>query len=61
MSHPEMGSYYVTSFPYILSETPCVTPGPAPCMGQHNEYVYCQLLGYSDEEFMEMDSAGVFR
>ncbi len=61
MPHPEMGSYHVTSFPYVLSETPCVTPEPAPCMGQHNEYVYCHVLGYSDEEFMEMDAAGVFQ
>ncbi len=61
MSHSEIGTYNVTSFPYILSKTPCVTPRGGPCLGEHNEFVVCQLLGYSDEQFMEMLNAGVFR
>ncbi len=61
MTHSEIGTYNVTSFPYILSKTPCVTPRGGPCLGEHNEYVICQLLGYSDEQFMEMLNAGVFK
>ncbi len=61
MSHSELGTYNVTSFPYVLSETPCVTQRGGPCLGEHNEYVVCQLLGYSDEEFTKMLSEGVFK
>ncbi len=59
--HSEMGSHNVFSFPCILSETPCVVARGAPGQGEHNEHVICQLLGYSDEEFISMDSEGVFR
>lgn len=59
--HSEMGSHTVFGFPYLLSETPCAPPMGAPCLGEHNEYVICQLLGHSDEEFMEMYHEGVFK
>jgi hypothetical protein len=29
-------------------------------MGEHNEYVYTKLLGISDEEFVKLDTEGVF-
>lgn len=59
--HSEMGAQTVISFPYRLSETPCATQRGAPCLGEHNEFVICQLLGYSDEEFAEMYGQSVFR
>jgi len=31
---------------------------PAPCLGQHNEYVFRELLGMSEEEFSEWLVAG---
>ena len=33
---------------------------PAPCMGEHNEYVCRKLLGISDEEFVDLVNNGVF-
>jgi len=27
---------------------------PAPCLGEHNEYVCTQLLGIPDEEFIKL-------
>jgi crotonobetainyl-CoA:carnitine CoA-transferase CaiB-like acyl-CoA transferase len=33
---------------------------PAPCLGQHNEYVYREILGLSDEEFIRLLNEGVF-
>jgi hypothetical protein len=33
---------------------------PAPCIGEHNHYVYTEILGISDEEFVELLSEGVF-
>lgn len=61
LSHSEMGAQTVISLPYTLSETPCVTQRGAPCLGEHNELVICQMLGYSDEQFLEMYGEGVFR
>ena len=61
MSHSEIGSYNVTSFPYRMSETPCVTQLGGPCLGEHNEQVICHLLGFSDEEFTAMHNDGVFK
>ena len=44
---------------YRLSETPAYKQAPAPFLGQHNEQVYRELLGYSEEEFVELMVAGV--
>jgi crotonobetainyl-CoA:carnitine CoA-transferase CaiB-like acyl-CoA transferase len=60
LEHPEMG---VTSYdgpPFRLSKTPAELHMHGPCVGEHNEYVYTQLLGMSDEEFIELLSEGVF-
>jgi crotonobetainyl-CoA:carnitine CoA-transferase CaiB-like acyl-CoA transferase len=32
---------------------------PAPCLGQHNQYVYQKLLDLSDEEIKELVEAGI--
>lgn len=60
VDHPEMEMYHVDTFSYHLSETPFKLQRGSPCLGQHNEYVCCKLLGVSDEEFTRLVSAGVF-
>ncbi len=54
---PEMGKYFTVAPPYRLSK---VEPDirPAPLMGEHNEYVLKDVLGFSDEEVAEMVLAG---
>jgi crotonobetainyl-CoA:carnitine CoA-transferase CaiB-like acyl-CoA transferase len=32
---------------------------PAPCLGQHNDYVLGELLGISDEEMAILEEKGV--
>ena len=32
--------------------------GPAPCLGEHNDYVYREILGYSDARIREMTEQG---
>lgn len=54
LKHPEMGSpAYEQQACFILSKTPRELNMPSPCLGQHNEYVYKELLGLSDDEIAE--------
>ena len=33
---------------------------PAPCLGEHTEYICTRMLGMSDNEFVELMQEGVF-
>jgi len=59
LEHPEVGNFTYSGMPSRLSKTPYETKR-APMLGEHNEYVYTQLLGMSDEEFVELMADGVF-
>lgn len=51
MRHPVMGTQnYEQQSCYILSKNPREMARPSPCLGEHNEYVFKELLGMSDEE-----------
>jgi crotonobetainyl-CoA:carnitine CoA-transferase CaiB-like acyl-CoA transferase len=56
--HPEWGEYPAELFGARLSETPPAVQRPAPCLGQHNEYVLQEILGYSREEFDQLVADG---
>jgi crotonobetainyl-CoA:carnitine CoA-transferase CaiB-like acyl-CoA transferase len=60
MEHPEVGKLPWEGPPFILSKTPAEPKKPAPCLGEDNDYVYTELLGLSDEEFVQLMSEGVF-
>jgi crotonobetainyl-CoA:carnitine CoA-transferase CaiB-like acyl-CoA transferase len=45
---------------FKLSKTPAHLDMPGPCLGQHNHYVYTQILGMSDEEFVQLLEEGAF-
>ena len=59
LNHPEMGVCAYDAPSFRFSKTP-IQPSPAPCLGEHNEHVYTQLLGLSDEEFTQYLMEGVF-
>lgn len=59
LNHPEMGVCAYDAPSFRLSKTPPHL-GPAPCLGEHNEIVYTQILGLSDEEFAQLLVEGVF-
>jgi len=50
---PEMGKYFTVSPPYKLSKVGYEIR-PAPLMGEHNEYVFKQILGMTDEEIADL-------
>ncbi len=58
LEHGEIGKHYYPSSAFILSKTPFEMRLPAPCLGEHNEFVYTRLLHMSDEEFIDLQSCG---
>ena len=59
VEHPEIGQCYQQAWPISLSKSqPEIRP--APCLGEHNEYVVTQILGFSDQEFVDYLDTGVF-
>ncbi len=51
----------VTAFgrPFNLSVTPWRLDRPAPTLGQHNQLVYCNRLGFSKDELVILSEQGV--
>jgi benzylsuccinate CoA-transferase BbsF subunit len=59
LEHPDIGPHSYHAPAYRLSETPCDLKAPGPCLGQHNQYVYGEVLGFSDDEIADMLVEGV--
>lgn len=59
VEHPVLGNITYLGYPK-LSKTPYEIRR-SPCLGEHNFYVCTELLGMPDEEFIELDNAGVFK
>lgn len=58
IDHPETGKLTYPSAPFKMSETPW-RAGRAPLLGEHNEEVYCQRLGYTRNDLVRMTEMGV--
>jgi len=50
MEHAEMGDLHLMGLPWHLSDGPQGNYQPPPLLGEHNEYVFGQLLGLSTAE-----------
>ncbi len=59
VNHSEAGKIKYPGAPYKLSGTPWRIKSPAPLLGEHNEKVYCQMLGYSKQDLVRMRQAGI--
>jgi len=60
LEHQETGESTYDSFGSVMSETPAELGRAAPVLGQDNYQVYTEMLGLSDEEFVELMNEGVF-
>jgi len=60
LNHPEIGEIGCDAPPFRLSETPLEAKMPAPCLGEHNAHVCSEILGLSDEEFVDLMEKGAF-
>ena len=59
VEHPMIGRKTVIGPPWKLSETPASVGGPSPLLGQHNRYVFGDLLGLDSEEIARLEQEGV--
>ncbi|MBI3954313.1 MAG: CoA transferase [Chloroflexi bacterium] len=58
LDHPVTGRLTYPGAPFILEETPW-QPRRAPTLGEHNQEVYCQRLGYSTEDLARLRATGL--
>jgi len=59
LQHPDIGDNVVDQFGFRLSKTPCSPQRPAPQMGQHNAYVFGELLGMSKAAISKLQEEGI--
>ena len=54
VEHPVLGKQVVLNPPWKFSETPPRIKKASPLLGEHNDYVFGQLLGMSDDEIARL-------
>jgi crotonobetainyl-CoA:carnitine CoA-transferase CaiB-like acyl-CoA transferase len=59
IEHPVVGKVTYPGAPIKAEDMPWVIRRPAPLLGQHNEDIYCEKLGYSRQELVKLKEAGV--
>ena len=59
VDHPETGKVTYPGAPFKMSEASWKIRQPAPLLGQHNEEIYCRLLGYTKEELVKLREGGI--
>ncbi len=59
LAHPVIGPATYPGAPFIMSGTPWEASSPAPALGEHNEEVFRDRLGYSDADLARLRDAGV--
>ncbi len=60
LDHPTMGHRAYDGPSFRLSETPAELTKAAPLLGEDNEYVYKDIVGMSDDEYVEHLVSGAF-
>jgi crotonobetainyl-CoA:carnitine CoA-transferase CaiB-like acyl-CoA transferase len=59
IDHPELAAVPNEGYPVKMSRTPAYVHGRAPTYGEHNQYVYGELLGMSDAEIQSLRKRGI--
>jgi CoA:oxalate CoA-transferase len=59
IDHAIAGKLKYPGAPFRLSGTPAAFERPAPLLGEHNEKVYCEMLGYTREQLVRMRQGGI--
>ena len=61
VEHPEAGVLKYPDPAFQLSRTPYALRRPAPMIGQHNNYVFRDLLGLPEHELQALEDEGAFK
>lgn len=59
IDHPRAGKLMYPGLPFKLSET---VPGDyhgAPLLGEHNERIFCERLGYTKQDLVKFRAGGI--
>lgn len=59
LEHPGIGKVPVSGIVIKLSKSPGSIETPAPSIGQHNEEIYCGLLGYDKGKLPKLKEEGI--
>jgi CoA:oxalate CoA-transferase len=59
IEHPVAGCFQYPGAPFKMSMSPWQIERTAPLLGEHNEKVLCERLGYSRQELVKMRQAGI--
>jgi len=59
LNHSVIGPHTYDAAGFRFSKTPALPKMPAPCVGEHNDYAYTKLLGFTDEEFAGLIGEGI--
>lgn len=59
MEQPGVGPFRITAMPIKFSETETQVTRPAPALGEHNEEVYGELLGYDARYLAQLKEKGI--
>jgi CoA:oxalate CoA-transferase len=59
LEHPALGPVKVVNFPVKFSETPGKIHSPPPLLGEHNDQILTEILGYTTEEIEPLYKEGV--
>lgn len=59
VEHPTAGTVRSPRFPVVMSKTPGTLRRPAPQLGQHNDEILTQILGYTEEQVSDLRKEGV--
>ncbi len=59
MEQPGVGPFRVTAMPIKFSDTETAIYRPAPSLGEHNDEVYAELLGMTQEEITALKNDGI--
>ena len=59
ITHPESGTHYMPTVPWVFQNTPRGTITHAPCFGQHSREVFEEELGIGPKEYRELEELGI--
>jgi len=59
--HPAKGTMVVDNLPMKSDDISADYWKPAPCLGEDNEYVFFQLLGFNENQFRDYVKRGIIR